>query len=98
MAILTTVTAKEDFIVQINGEYGVPFDEVEVAADVVAGEVFEVVDGGDVGIAAADGSTGDFVRVMVRGNPTTVNAQALTGLTAPFEAKLKAQGIIVVNK
>lgn len=98
MAKLTTVAPKEDFIVEINGDYNVPFTEVAAIKAVVAGEVFEVAADGDAGIAAEAAAIGAFVRVMVRGNPTTVNAQALTGLTAPLEAKLKAQGIVVVNK
>lgn len=98
MAKLQTVVAKEDFIVEINGDYNVPFTEFKATAALVAGEVFELAVGGDVGIAASNAAIGEWVRVMVRGNPTTVNAQALTGLTAPFEASLKAQGVVVVNK
>lgn len=97
MAVIQTVGTKEDFIVQVNGDYNVPFDELELEADAVAGEVVAVGDG--FGIVAADGSEGDIARVMVRGNPTTVNAQALVGfVAATHEAALAEAGIVVVNK
>lgn len=97
MAVVATVNAKEDFIVQFNGDYNVPFDELELTAAVSAGDVIAVGDG--FGIAAADGALGDWARVMVRGNPTTVNAQALNGYVelTHYEA-LASVGIIVVNK
>lgn len=95
MTKLKTVAAQEDFIVEMNGDYNIPFDEVQLEAKVVGGEVFTVGEG--VGIAAKAGEIGDWMRVMVRGNPTTVNAQALTGLDAENTKQLAAQGIIVVN-
>lgn len=97
MAVVATVGNKEDFIVQMNGDYNVPFDELELEADVESGEVIAV--GAGFGIAAADGALGDWARVMVRGNPTTVNAQALVGYVelTHYEA-LASVGIIVVNK
>lgn len=100
MAILNTVTPKEDFLVQMNGDYNVPFDEMEVTVAGVAGEVITVGDG--FGILADSKEEGaQRVRVLVRGNPTTVNAQALTYGSNPVEATdtaLAEQGIIVVNK
>ena len=100
MAILNTVTPKEDFLVQMNGDYNVPFDEMEVTVAGVAGEVITVGDG--FGILADSKEKGaKRVRVLVRGNPTTVNAQALTYGSNPVEATntaLAEQGIIVVNK
>lgn len=97
MPVLTTVAAKEDFIVQMNGDYNLPFDELELEADVVAGEVIAVGDG--FGIAAEAGADGDFIRVMVRGNPTTVNAQALVDyVAATHDAAFAEVGIVVVNK
>lgn len=96
MAKINSVVAKEDFIVQINGEYGVPFDEMALPAAAVSGGIVAV--GSGFGIAAEAGALGDKVRVMVRGNPTTVNEQALTGyVSATHKAKLAAVGIIVVN-
>ncbi len=95
MAKLTTVAVQEGFIVQMNGDYNLPFDEVELEADVVAGEYIE-----GVGIAAKAGKAGEFARVMVRGNPTTVDYQALD-LGEDEEAAIAALaevGIIVVNQ
>lgn len=101
MAILATITAQEDFIVQMNGDYNVPFDEVTVSVSGVAGQVISV--GAGYGILAKDkpAATAEVVRVMVRGNPTTVNAQALVWgelEQATVEPVLAEQGIIVVNK
>ena len=45
MAILNTVTPKEDFLVQMNGDYNVPFDEMEVTVAGVAGEIIAVATG-----------------------------------------------------
>lgn len=100
MAILNTVTPKEDFLVQMNGDYNVPFDEMEVTVAGVAGEVITVGDGFGI-LADAKEEGAQRVRVLVRGNPTTVNAQALTYGSNPVEATdtaLAEQGIIVVNK
>lgn len=100
MAILNTVTPKEDFLVQMNGDYNVPFDEMEVTVAGVAGEIIAVGDG--FGILADSKEAGaKRVRVLVRGNPTTVNAQALTygaNVVATTDVALAEQGIIVVNK
>lgn len=100
MAILNTVTPKEDFLVQMNGDYNVPFDEMEVTVKGVAGEIIAVGDG--FGILADSKLVGAAkVRVLVRGNPTTVNAQALTygaNDVVTTDAALAKQGIIVVNK
>ena len=100
MAILNTVTPKEDFLVQMNGDYNVPFDEMEVTVAGVAGEIIAV--GSGFGILADSKVAGaKKVRVLVRGNPTTVNAQALTygaNVVATTDAALAKQGIIVVNK
>lgn len=100
-----TLGAQEDFIVQINGDYNVPFDEVVVGIDVEAGDVLEdastLADGDSetvLGIVAADAEAGESVRVMVRGNPTTVNAQAISFSTGAVEEALAAKNIIVVNK
>ena len=100
MAIIQTIGNKEDFLVQMNGDYNVPFDELEVTVAGVSGEVIAVGDG--FGILAADKEAGaKMVRVLVRGNPTTVNAQALTygaNDVATTNAALASQGIIVVNQ
>lgn len=100
MAILNTVTPKEDFLVQMNGDYNVPFDEMEVTVAGVAGEIITVGDGFGI-LADAKEAGAKRVRVLVRGNPTTVNAQALTygaNVVATTDVALAEQGIIVVNK
>lgn len=108
MPVITTIGAQEDFIVQMNGDYNVPFDEMALAVAAVSGQVVAVGDGfGIVGTAvfpsAVNGSgqwaIGTRVRVMTRGNPTTVNAQALVGyVAATHDAAFADAGIVVVNK
>lgn len=100
MAILQTISPKEDFLVQMNGDYNVPFDEVEVTVAGASGDVIAV--GGKLGILAEAKEVGaKRVRVLVRGNPTTVNAQALNFgalVVADTVTALAEQGIIVVNQ
>lgn len=100
MAILQTISPKEDFLVQMNGDYNVPFDEVEVTVAGASGDVIAV--GSKLGILAdAKVAGAKRVRVLVRGNPTTVNAQALNFgalVVADTVEALASQGIIVVNQ
>lgn len=97
MAVIATSKPQEDFIVQINGEYGIPFDEQVLAVAVVSGQV--IANGEGFAIAASAGAIGEHKRVMVRGNPTTVNALALTGyVAATHKEALASVGIIVVNE
>ena len=108
MAVIANIGNKEDFLVQMNGDYNVPFDQVQLAVAAVSGQVVANGDGfAIVGTAveptAVNGSgqwpVGTWVRLMTRGNPTTVNAQALTGyVAATHDADFAAVGIIVVNK
>ena len=99
MAVLTTIGNKEDFIVQMNGDYNLPFDELNVTVAGNSGDVITV--GSKVGILAeTKDATAKIVRVMVRGNPTTVNAKALNFKAlnvATTTTALANQGIIVVN-
>jgi len=108
MPIIATVGAQEDFIVQMNGDYNVPFDEVALAVAAVSGQVvaynggFAIV-GTAVFPSPVNGSgqwaIGTRVRLMTRGNPTTVNAQALVGyVAATHDAAFADAGIVVVNK
>lgn len=101
MAVIATSAPREDFIVQINGEYGIPFDERTLTAAAVSGQVI-LLGAGEAqgfGIVAKAGAIGDKVRVMVRGNPTSVNARALVGyVQATHKAAFETQGIIVVNE
>lgn len=101
MAILNTVTPKEDFLVQMNGDYNTTFDQVSVAVAGKSGDVI-TVSAGVFGILADDKplAAAKKVRVMVRGNPTTVNSKALKfgALAVPATTlALEKQGIIVVN-
>ena len=100
MAVLATISTQEDFIVQMNGDYNVAFDELSVTEAGKSGDVIAV--GSAFGILAKDKVAGAaFVRVMVRGNPTTVNAQALDFKALDVDATITAlasQNIIVVNK
>lgn len=96
MAKTVTVKSQEDFIVQMNGDYNVVFSEFVAPKALVSGEVASV--SGVWFIAAAPAASGAWVRGMSRGNPTTVNARALTGLTAEgAKAALEAQGIVFVD-
>lgn len=96
MAKTVTVKSKEDFIVQMNGDYNVVFSEFVAPKALVSGEVASV--GGVWFIAAAPAYSGERVRGMSRGNPTTVNARALTGLAAAgAKAALEAKGIVFVD-
>lgn len=100
MAVLATISTQEDFIVQMNGDYNTAFDEVSITVAGKSGDVIAV--GSSYGILAKDKGVGaSFVRVMVRGNPTTVNARALDFKALDVNATIKAlasQNIIVVNK
>lgn len=111
MTVVATIKAPEQFIVEMNGDYNVPFDEVEVtvAGALTSGTILETtakaVDGTSAavfGILAQDKPAGTArVRVMVRGNPTTVNARSLgygAAAAATIDPLLEAKGIIVVNK
>lgn len=95
MAKIETVRAKEDFIVQMNGDYNIPFAEIKLTAAVVSGQV--ATEGTVTFIAAEAGAIGAWVRGVVRGNPTTINKRALTGLTAPLQTALEAKGLVFVD-
>lgn len=100
MAVLATIGSKEDFIVQMNGDYNVPFDELNVAVAGNSGDVIAVGSGFGI-LAETKDATAKIVRVLVRGNPTTVNAKALNFKAlnvATTTTALASQGIIVVNK
>lgn len=104
MAIVNTVTPREGFIVQMGGDYNLPFDEVEVNGTFASGTILENATteaGADsdtiLGILAEDVDGQGYARVMVRGNPTSVNAQALPNYDAAMKPMLEKIGIIVVN-
>lgn len=99
MAILETVAPQEDFLAQINGDYNILFDQMEVATAQKSGDVIAV--GSAYGIVAKDKGVGaEVVRVMVRGNPTTVNAKSLNYgalVVADVNVALRSQDIYVIN-
>ena len=100
MAVLTTISPQEDFIVQMNGDYNTAFDVLNSAVAGKSGDVIAI--GSSYGILTKEkGAIASLVRVMVRGNPTTVNARALDFKAlnvATATTALASQGIIVVNK
>lgn len=99
MAVLTTIGSKEGFIIQMNGDYNVAFDELLVTSAGNSGDVIALGSGFGI-LAETKDATAKIVRVLVRGNPTTVNAKALNfkalNVTTTSTA-LASQGIIVVN-
>lgn len=102
MTMIKEVGVKEDFLVQMNGDYNVAFDQVNVTVAGKSGDVI-TVSAGVFGILADDKpeATAKKVRVLVRGNPTTVNAKALkfgSLNVATTTTTLEKQGIILVNK
>lgn len=106
--IQTGVSGKEGFLVQMNGDYNVPFDEVKVTGTFASGTILEnataaVSDTSSevLGVLAEDVDGTAFVRVAVRGNPTTINAQELVygdAVNADIDALLAEKGLVVVNK
>ena len=100
MAVLTTIGNKENFIVQMNGDYNVAFDFMNVTVAGNSGDVIAVGTGFGI-LAETKDANAKIVRVMVRGTPTTVNAKALNFKAlnvATTTTALANQGIIVVNK
>ena len=85
MPIIATVKNPEQWIQEVNGGYDILFTEAQLAADAVDGEVITTPVNG---IVSKGGSTGDIVRVMVRGNPSTVVSDKLTGTTTGLDASI----------
>lgn len=111
MSVVATVNKPDQFLVQINGSVRMIADEVTVtvSGELAAGTILEsataVVDAESTevfGILAEDKPEGTaVVRVITRGNPTSVNAQDLgygTGVVATIDGLLAEKDIIVVNK
>lgn len=85
MPILETVKQPEQWIVEVNGGYDILFAEVTATANVVDGQVITApVDG----IVSGGALLGERVRVMVRGNPSKVDASQLTGVTTGLDASI----------
>ena len=107
MAIITTVKAPEQFIVNVNGDYRVCFETVTVtaAAALASGTVLKdaataagAADTAVIGILAEDKAAGtQKVRVMVRGNPSMIDPTKLAVTSATIQAALEAKGMIYVK-
>ena len=107
MAIITTVKAPEQFIVNVNGDYHVCFETVTVtaAAALASGTVLKdaataavAADTAVLGILADDKAAGtQKVRVMVRGNPSMIDPTKLAVTSATIQAALEAKGMIYVK-
>ena len=103
MSLIQSVTAPEQWLIEVNGGYDVLFQMVTVSAlvaPVVSGQVIAVagVAGASFGIVDKAYPVGTTkLRVMVRGNPAIVSAKGLTGyVKATHEASLADNGIVVV--
>jgi len=104
MAIVTTVKAPEQFIVDVNGDYSVCFESipVTVAAALPSGTVLKdaatvaaAADTVSIGILAEDKPAGTkIVRVMVRGNPSLINPAGLSVNSATIKAALESKSMI----
>ena len=104
MSLITTIKAPEQFILQVNGDYNVLFDNVtvSVAGALPAGTVLKngatvavAADVGVLGILAEDKAAGtQRVRVMTRGNPSIVDAAQLSVASATVKDALEVKGIV----
>ena len=105
MANIATIKQPEDFIVQMNGDYNICFDNVVVtyAAALPAGTVLK--DAGRVAVAADTSVIGILAenkpagastpcRVMTRGNPTLIDGAKLSVSSATVQAALEAKGLV----
>ena len=107
MALITTIKAPEQFILQVNGDYNVLFDAVAVtvAAALPAGTVLKdaatasvAADTTVLGVLAEAKAAGtQRVRVMTRGNPTLVDAAQLSVSSPTVVAALEAKGIVTAK-
>ena len=104
MAIVTTVKAPEQFIVDVNGDYNICFESINVtaAAALPSGTVLKdaatvavAADTVSIGILADDKPAGaKIVRVMVRGNPSLINPTGLSVSSNTNKAALESKSLI----
>ena len=103
MSLIQSVTAPEQWLIEVNGGYDVCFQMVTVSAlvaPVVTGQVIAVAGVAGVSFGIVDkaypvGTT--KLRAMVRGNPSIVYAKGLTGyVKATHELSMADNGIVVV--
>ena len=107
MAIVTTVKAPEQFIVDVNGDYGICFESINVtaAAALPSGTVLKdaataavAADTVALGILAEDKPAGArMVRVMVRGNPSRIDPAQLSVNSATIKTALESK-LMIFNK
>ncbi|MGM0985560.1 MAG: hypothetical protein ACQEXI_01065 [Pseudomonadota bacterium] len=109
MTKINTIGPKGDTFLVHTNDYDVQFDAVNVTVSGVAGDILESpslqvssTSTGVIGILAeeTDGTAGP-VRVMTRGNPSSVDHQKLNyndATEADVQGWLEEVGIVVVNK
>lgn len=107
MTKINTINPKGDIFLVHTDDYDVQFDAVDVTVAGVAGDVLEnastkvsATSTEVLGILAetTDGTQGN-VRVMVRGNPSTVDAEKINTFDSTDAlAMLEAKGIVAVNE
>lgn len=98
MSVISTVKAPEQFIVEVNGDYNILFEEVQVSvagalpSGTVLADAATAAVGGEsevLGILADDKPAGTaWVRVMTKGNPSKVRAESLSVDATEALAKL----------
>ena len=112
MAVIQTIRGQEAFLAQVNGDYNIPFTEAicTVAGALPAGTILATLgsvavtgDTAVVGILSKDKPAGtQAVRLMVRGNPSTVWAKELDRVAgysvaaSAYAAQLADDGIILI--
>ncbi|PWW28762.1 hypothetical protein [Chromohalobacter israelensis] len=109
MAKINTIGPKGDTFLVHTNDYDIQYDAVNVTVAGVAGDILESASlqvsstsTGIIGILAeeTDGTAGP-VRVMTRGNPSSVDHQKLNyndAVQADVQGWLEDMGIVVVNK
>ena len=107
MTKINTINPKGDIFLVHTDDYDVQFDAVNVTVAGVAGDVLEnastKINASStevLGILAedSDGIQGN-VRVMVRGNPSTVDAEKINTFDSTDALEmLEAKGIVAVNE
>lgn len=106
MPKVATIKAPEQFIVHCN-DYDIQFDAVAVTVAGVSGDILESASAKVsslstevLGILAEDTDGTGKVRVLVRGNPSSVDREKLgygDAVESSVDALLNAKGIVVVN-
>lgn len=106
MAKVATIKAPEQFIVH-QVDYDIQFDAVSVTVSGVSGDILESasaqvssISTEVLGILAEDTDGTGKVRVLTRGNPSSVDRQKINyndAVEDDIDAMLEAKGIVVVN-